>query len=131
MRPDPQTSALRELFVELLAYDEPNAHVSAMMSSLDIRYPVDCPQPSAGLLAADRELVTVSSPVRLFELQRDGRAILVDRTESGELAAPAEPWADRVRLVRAGAAGAESLLIRPDGIVAWAVRPASRRTSTA
>lgn len=133
MRPDPQTTALRELFTELLAYDEPNAHVTALMGSLDMRYPVGWDQPSAGHPVADRELLTETGTVRLFDLQRDARAVLVDASGTDALASIALPWADRVRLVRATPTGAddlESLLVRPDGIVAWAA-PAGSAEETA
>jgi hypothetical protein len=59
---------------------------------------------------------------RLYELLRGGRFLLVDTT--GRLRG-AEPWADRVRPVRAAAApGVPAVvLVRPDGYVAWAGDP--------
>ncbi|GAA3598407.1 hypothetical protein GCM10022419_097330 [Nonomuraea rosea] len=60
--------------------------------------------------------------MRLAELLRDARPLLVDLTGGNDLAATAEPWNDLVRRVTATAddAPAPAMLIRPDGNVAWA-----------
>jgi hypothetical protein len=54
---------------------------------------------------------------RLFELQRRGRGLLLDRT--GALSA--EGWADRIDHVIDADAGVDvpAVLLRPDGHVAW------------
>ncbi len=66
MRPDPQTSALRTLFAELMAYDEPNIHVSRMMMGVDQPYPMASEHPEAGRIVADRGI----GEHRLYELLR-------------------------------------------------------------
>ncbi|GAA1847312.1 FAD-dependent monooxygenase [Pseudonocardia ailaonensis] len=107
MRPDPQTSALRELFVELMGLDDTNAHVSAMMAGI-ARYPVESGHPEAGRIAADRPV----GQRRLYEVLRTPGGVLLDATPDG---AAGQIAAGRVPVVT----GPENLLIRPDGVVAW------------
>jgi 2-polyprenyl-6-methoxyphenol hydroxylase-like FAD-dependent oxidoreductase len=62
---------------------------------------------------------------RLYELMRDGRFVLLDRTANGDAAHAAEKgWSDRVNVLRVTAATAPKwpavTLIRPDGYAAWA-----------
>jgi hypothetical protein len=77
----------------------------------------------------DLDLVTQGGPLRVFSLLHDARPVLLNLGEPG--AFDITPWADRVRLVDAGYGGAwklpvvgavaapTSVLIRPDGHVAW------------
>ncbi|MER7282334.1 FAD-dependent monooxygenase [Dactylosporangium sp. NPDC000244] len=111
MRPDPQTSALRELFADLLAYDEPNAHLSRLMTGVDRPYPIASDHPAAGRVVADRPV----GSSRLYELLRAPGGLLLDATPDGAGARAASAWAGRVSAVP----GPENLLIRPDGVVAW------------
>jgi hypothetical protein len=60
---------------------------------------------------------------RLYALMRDGRGLLVDG--DGEASEQGAAWASRVRAVRAP--GARSMLVRPDGCVAWAGRAGGLR----
>jgi 2-polyprenyl-6-methoxyphenol hydroxylase-like FAD-dependent oxidoreductase len=65
------------------------------------------------------------SPGRLYELLRQRRFVLVDRTAEGAFAALAERgWGARVVVVRPRAVDRadlpSALLVRPDGIIAWA-----------
>jgi 3-(3-hydroxy-phenyl)propionate hydroxylase len=64
---------------------------------------------------------------RVYELLRRARAVLLDLGGLPPLAAVVTGWADRVDLVRARPAkgsdlGADAVLIRPDGHVAWVTR---------
>jgi hypothetical protein len=62
--------------------------------------------------------------IRVVELLRTGRPVLLDFSGDAEVAAAAEGWKDRVDVVAARSveqsAPAAALLIRPDGYVAWA-----------
>ncbi|MEU5096981.1 FAD-dependent monooxygenase [Streptomyces sp. NPDC020996] len=65
-----------------------------------------------------------AAPVRLYELMRDGRFLLLDLTADGRAASLAEAWGSRVCPVRvagpvAGLGGVAALLVRPDGYAAW------------
>lgn len=132
--PGSEVTALRVLLGELL--DEPAnaARVAALLAGSDVRYEMGGPGgPLVGRWAPDLVLRTDAGPVRLAELTRSARALLLDPT--GALAPLAEPWRDRVEVVTgrfepgpgpterpAGAAGGEAstaLLLRPDCYVAW------------
>ncbi|WP_282701301.1 FAD-dependent oxidoreductase [Streptomyces sp. CC219B] len=65
-----------------------------------------------------------AEPVRLYELMRDGRFLLLDLGEDGAGAALAEAWGSRVCPVRvtepvAELDGVGAVLVRPDGYAAW------------
>jgi hypothetical protein len=68
-----------------------------------------------GRLAPDLQLTTGDGPTRLAELMRDGRPLLLD------LGGGATLDGDWIRVVKAGCDDppADTLLIRPDGQVAW------------
>jgi 2-polyprenyl-6-methoxyphenol hydroxylase-like FAD-dependent oxidoreductase len=120
MRPGPHVDALRRLLRELLLRDEANRQLTALIDDLHIRY--DLGDGSlVGLYSPDLRLERPDGPVRVAELQRTGRALLLDLGAEGRWHRLAEPWSDRVDAVtaRCDAAPAEALLIRPDGFVAW------------
>jgi 2-polyprenyl-6-methoxyphenol hydroxylase-like FAD-dependent oxidoreductase len=128
-RPDERTKTLRDSMAELLGMDEPRRRFAAMMSGLDIRYDLGEGHPLLGRRMPDLDLVTATGPLRVFTLLHDARPVMLNLGESGDL--DITPWADRVRQIDAGYAGAWELpvlgavtaptavLIRPDGYVAW------------
>ncbi|MFE4519973.1 FAD-dependent monooxygenase [Kitasatospora sp. NPDC056783] len=126
MSPGPDTTAVRALFGELLEHPDNLGRIAALMAGSDVRYPVDCPHPLAGLFVPELTATTPDGPTRIAELARTGRPLLIDLT-GGELglAGPAAGWTDRVDLVTADCARppAGALLLRPDGYVAWATEP--------
>ncbi len=124
MRPGPHVDALRRLLRELLLRDEANRQLTALVDDLHIAYDMGDPSltgPLVGRFSPDLRLHRADGTVRLAELQRTGRALLLDLGADPELRATAEPWADQVDVVTATCpeAPAEALLIRPDGFVAW------------
>jgi 2-polyprenyl-6-methoxyphenol hydroxylase-like FAD-dependent oxidoreductase len=121
MRPDPQTSALRELFTELMGYDDANQHVSRLMTGVDRPYPLGGSDPDAGRMAADRRLDTADGTSRLYELLRTPGALLIDGSPDSSWSSVA---AAPLRVV--SAPGGRSLLIRPDAVVAWGAPPGAR-----
>jgi hypothetical protein len=124
MRPGPHVDALRRLLTELLLRDEANRQLTALVDDLHISYDMGDPSltgPLVGRYSPDLRLRRSGGAVRLAELQRTGRALLLDLAAGTELRALAEPWSDRVDVVTAECddAPADALLIRPDGFVAW------------
>lgn len=116
MRPDPQTTALRQIVINLLATNaEANRTFGEMISGVDTRYEVGDDDPFVGTLLGNRNLTIDGSKTRLYSLMHDGRGVLVDG--DGQAGAVADGIA-HVRVVKAP--GARSMLIRPDGGVAWA-----------
>jgi 2-polyprenyl-6-methoxyphenol hydroxylase-like FAD-dependent oxidoreductase len=118
--PGGEVTALRALVGELLAKPENAAHIAALLASADICYDMGVPGGTlVGRWAPDLVLHTEAGPVRLAELTRRARPLLLDFT--GTLAAVAQPWRDRVDVVTGKVEGGTStaLLLRPDCYVAW------------
>lgn len=128
-RNEPGLAAAREAVAELLAMEAPRQSFGAMMSGLDIRY--DCGDGHAllGRRMPDLDLVIAGRATRLFTLLHDARGVLLNFGEANGF--DIAPWADRVALIDAthegpwelpgiGAISApETVLVRPDGHVAW------------
>lgn len=117
--PGDEITGLRELFAELLRKPEVTGHIAALMSGADIRYPADPADPLAGRCAPDVVVPGDHGPVRLAELTRTARPLLLDST--GAYAEVTAPWRDRVDVVTGPLQGttATALLVRPDCFVAW------------
>jgi 3-(3-hydroxy-phenyl)propionate hydroxylase len=127
-RMDERSKALAENMAELLKMDEPRKHVAAEICALSIRYDLGEGHPLLGRRMPDLDLVTASGTVRVFELLHEARPLLI---HFGEASRGSKAWLDRVRTVEASYAGSlelpdvgkvpapTSVLIRPDGHVAW------------
>ncbi|RDH76109.1 FAD-dependent oxidoreductase [Mycolicibacterium moriokaense] len=113
--PGPEVAALRELFAELADQPSVTAHLAGLLAGSDVRYDVGSDHPLAGLMVPDLE---VDDGRRVAELLHDAQAVLL----GGDAAvAAAAPWCDRSAVVTASAGhGPATMLIRPDGYVAWA-----------
>ncbi|MEV1119635.1 FAD-dependent monooxygenase [Actinosynnema sp. NPDC049800] len=116
LSPGEDVTGLRRLFGELLAQPGVVRVVADLVAGADVRYPVgEDAHPLAGLPAPDLDLRTSAGTVRLAELVRTARPLLIDLTGSGDLRA------DGVEVVRAEAdTDVTALLLRPDSYVAWA-----------
>ncbi|GGB30191.1 FAD-dependent oxidoreductase [Sphingomonas metalli] len=120
LRPDPGAAALRNVVRDLLNTRDGATYFAGRVWGAGLRY---------GTLAAIHPLAGRSAPDmmladgrRLDEALRSGRALLVDFDPAGPLAATARP-STRIDYVIAGSRldpGIDALLVRPDGIVAWA-----------
>jgi 2-polyprenyl-6-methoxyphenol hydroxylase-like FAD-dependent oxidoreductase len=122
--PGADVTALREVFAEMTERADIVAMIAATMSGADVRYASAEPSPSGrvGWFAPDIELsLPDARPARTAELLHSGRPTLLDLKGAGQLAAIARPWAGRVDVVQAtpGEPSTPSVLIRPDGYVAW------------
>jgi 2-polyprenyl-6-methoxyphenol hydroxylase-like FAD-dependent oxidoreductase len=111
---DPGTTALRELFAQLMEFDEVNMYVTGMITAVDMRY--DCGE-GHELLGRRLRDVKLGRVLRLYELMHGGRGLLLDGT--GRLSV--EGWAGRVDRVvdTGGELDVPAVLLRPDGHVAW------------
>jgi 3-(3-hydroxy-phenyl)propionate hydroxylase len=130
MRGDERTKALHKRMSELLAMDEPRKQYAAMMSGLDVHYDIGTGHPLLGRRMPDLDFYTESGPGRVFTLLHDARPVLLNLGEPVPI--DITPWADRVQRIDAryarawelpllGAVAAPTtVLIRPDGYVAWA-----------
>ncbi|WP_182908794.1 FAD-dependent monooxygenase [Microbispora sp. H13382] len=121
--PGPEVTALRALFGELLRDERTVKHIADMMSGADIRYDLDGTHPLIGRPAPDLVLETETGSVRLAELTRTARPLLLDLTPGAALAGALHGRHDRVDLVTAKPSREglpTALLLRPDCYVAWA-----------
>jgi 2-polyprenyl-6-methoxyphenol hydroxylase-like FAD-dependent oxidoreductase len=130
---------LRSVMAELVAMPDVGRHLSGMVSGVDISYDVGATgHPLLGRRLPDAELeLSDGRRIRISELLRQARGVLISTEETEQLSRLAAGWHDRIDLVtvrRLPAAtegtATESVLIRPDGYVAWAA-PAGGELSTA
>jgi hypothetical protein len=135
MAPGQHVSDLRNLFADLLTIPEVQRRIAELSVQGDVRYPmptVDCAaHPAVGGWAPDLLLETAGgTEQRVSELLRTARAVVVDLEGAyGDLVVP---YRGRVEHTRATttAPAAPSLLVRPDGYVAWAADTASDQART-
>ncbi|MFJ8692113.1 rifampin monooxygenase [Streptomyces roseolilacinus] len=114
MGTDPGAAALRELFSNLMDFEEVNRYVTEMITAVGVRYDFGEGHDLLGRRMRDVRL----GRGRLYELMRGGRGLLLDQT--GRLSVAG--WADRVDHVVdvSGELDVPAVLLRPDGHVAWA-----------
>ncbi|MFD8939880.1 FAD-dependent monooxygenase [Streptomyces sp. NPDC059578] len=124
---DPAAEALRDVFLELFADEQPLRRVGALIAGTDIRYPLPNPNghPLTGAFAPDLTLHVDRGTTSLAELTRTARPVLLDLADRPDLRETARPWLDRidVHTAKADDRPADALLIRPDAHVAWAATP--------
>lgn len=126
MAPGNHTSALRELFIELMDLGDVNQHLLEMVGGIGIRYDVGDDHPRAGRFFFDLALTVDGSRVQFADLCQDGEAVLLDLGGFADVRAAAADWPG-VRVVTASTDELDDLdavLVRPDGYVAW-VLPAT------
>jgi len=121
---DPAAEALRELFGELLADEQPLRRIGTLIAGNDIRYPVPgtARHPLAGAFAPDLTLHTDRGTTSVADLMQPARPILLDLAGRSGLREAAGTWRHRVDILAAQADDrpADALLIRPDAHIAWA-----------
>jgi 2-polyprenyl-6-methoxyphenol hydroxylase-like FAD-dependent oxidoreductase len=121
---DPAAQALRELFLELLADEQPLRRLGALIAGTGIRYPMPGPSQHAlaGTFAPDLPLHTSQGTTSVAELMRPARPILLDLADRPDLRETARNWQHRVDIYTAKTdhQPADALLIRPDAYIAWA-----------
>jgi 2-polyprenyl-6-methoxyphenol hydroxylase-like FAD-dependent oxidoreductase len=121
---DPAAHALRELFLGLLADEQPLRRMGALIAGTDIRYPMpgSSPHALAGTFAPNLTLHTGQGTTSVAELMHTARPVLLDLADRPDLRECARDWQHRIdiRTARAEQRPADALLIRPDAHVAWA-----------
>ncbi|MFE2373456.1 FAD-dependent monooxygenase [Streptomyces sp. NPDC059398] len=122
---DPAAEALRELFQELLADEQPLRRMGALVAGADIRYPVPGPSgdhPLAGAFAPNLTLHSDRGVTGVGELLYTARPLLPDLVDREGLRRAAGAWRTRVDVCTAKTEDrpADALLIRPDAHIAWA-----------
>ncbi|MFG3532326.1 FAD-dependent oxidoreductase [Streptomyces sp. NPDC047917] len=119
MKPGPNGPALRRLVHELLSTTDGTTLAYRKTTGFD-RYDLGSAQPLVGSTAPDFRF---EDGTRLGDLLRQGRGVVLDFTGDHALERAAKSWQSRIRYATGTARndlGFNALLIRPDGVVAWA-----------
>ncbi|SHG27745.1 hypothetical protein SAMN05444320_107287 [Streptoalloteichus hindustanus] len=120
MRPDPHGQAIQGVLRDLLSTRDGTTYVVGKVSGSSIRYDLGGEHPLVGRDAPDFRL---EDGTRLGDLMCDGRGVALDFSVDGCLRDAATGWAGRLRYAVGTARndlGLGAVLVRPDGIVAWA-----------
>lgn len=123
---DPAADALRTVFQALLQDEPAQRRLAAWVAHADLRYPLPggTEEPLVGTFAPNLALHTTGgAATSVAQLMEPGRPVILDLAERPELRDLASAWADRVDLHRVTTLEprpADLLVIRPDGVVAWA-----------
>ncbi|TMR96264.1 FAD-dependent monooxygenase [Nonomuraea basaltis] len=121
---DPAAEALREVFLDLFADEQPLRRIGALIAGTDIRHPIPGPHEHAltGTFAPDLTLHTDQGATSVAELMHTARPILLDLADRPDLRETARDWQHRIDIhtAKTDHRPADALLIRPDAHIAWA-----------
>ena len=128
----PNADALRALFLELSGDEQPLRRLGALMAGTDLGLPSSEAQPLVGSFVTDAVMRVDHDDPRLAGMLRPERAVLLDLADRSDLREYAERWGARVDVANVTIAEppADALLIRPDGLIAWAA-PSEAHSETA
>ncbi|MDX2675012.1 aromatic-ring hydroxylase C-terminal domain-containing protein [Streptomyces sp. NY05-11A] len=130
MRLGPQTGALWEMFSDPMDLDDAHRYVADPLAGMDARYDLGDDHRFDGTLCPDMRLTlerpdpnVVTAVTRSADLLREGRGLLLDLVDRAEARDTAAAWTGQSNTVTAGTdrVDVDALLIRPDGLVAWAL----------
>jgi 2-polyprenyl-6-methoxyphenol hydroxylase-like FAD-dependent oxidoreductase len=120
---DPAAEALRELFLELVADEQPARRIGELIAG-DVRYPLPNPNehPLTGTFVPDLALRTDQGTTSVAELMHSARPLFLDLADRSDLREIAREWERRIDIHAAAIDDrpADALLIRPDAHIAWA-----------
>ncbi|QIS11687.1 FAD-dependent oxidoreductase [Nocardia arthritidis] len=117
MRGDAKSAALRGILADLLNTGDGATYAVKKISGVDQRVELPGDHPLIGRLVPDLWLRDGS---RLVDHGHGGEFLLLDRTPDGAFARLGAAWGERVRRVTDEYATPTGVLVRPDGVVAWA-----------
>lgn len=123
MRPDPYAPALQGVLRDLLGTRDGTTYAFEKTSGSSIRYDLGDEHPLIGRSAPEFRFEDGS---RLGDLLHDGRGVVLDFSTGERLRDSAAGWESRIRYAAGRARndlGAGAVLVRPDGVVAWAGTP--------
>lgn len=120
MRPSPSSRALEAIVRDLIETPDGATYFAERVWGVTLAYDLSGDHPLVGRSVPD---VTLGGGRRVGDLLRDGRGLLLDFDGGAPLRALADQWSARIGY-GAGRAydplGLQAVLVRPDGIVAWA-----------
>ena len=118
MRPDPQSSAMRDIVAKLMELDDVNRLIGEMMSGLSIRYDLASERDDVGRLIGNKPISHGDGEGSLYDLMQDGMGVLLDASTEGKASRFVAARTQRIRCVVVDTG--PSMLIRPDACIAWA-----------
>jgi 2-polyprenyl-6-methoxyphenol hydroxylase-like FAD-dependent oxidoreductase len=120
MRPSPGSHALAAIIRDLIDTRDGASYFAGRVWGVSLRYDLGGSHPLVGRSAPDFELV---DGTRLGDRLRTGRGLILDFDGHAPLRALAGRWDGRIAYVAGDARdrlGLSAVLMRPDGVVAWA-----------
>ncbi|WMJ71495.1 FAD-dependent monooxygenase [Stenotrophomonas sp. 24(2023)] len=120
MRPDPGIQALRTVVAALADSPDGASYFAERVWGVGQQYAWGAGHAWCGRSAPD---IAFADGSRLGEHLRTGQGLLITFGPQSSLLARLQPWADRVAACDCQAVerfGLQAMLVRPDGIVAWA-----------
>jgi 2-polyprenyl-6-methoxyphenol hydroxylase-like FAD-dependent oxidoreductase len=120
MRPSRSSRALEAIIRDLIETRDGATYFAERVWGVSLRYDLGDAHPLVGRSAPDFEL---TDGTKLGDFLKTGKGLLLDFDARSPFQALAGRWNDRITCI-AGAAkdrlGLSALLVRPDGVVAWA-----------
>ncbi|MGW9176997.1 FAD-dependent monooxygenase [Streptomyces decoyicus] len=120
MRPDPHGQAVQGVIRDLIGTRDGTTYMFERLSGASIRYDLGSEHPLVGRSAPDFRF---ENGTRLGDLMGDGRGVALDFSTDRCLRDSARGWESRMRYAAGPARndlGLGAVLVRPDGVVAWA-----------
>ena len=120
MRPSRSSRALEAIIRDLIDTRDGATYFAERVWGVSIRYDLGDAHPLAGRSTPEFELADGTT---LGERLRTGKGLLLDFDARAPLQALVSPWSDRITYAAADAKdrlGLSAVLVRPDGVVAWA-----------
>jgi hypothetical protein len=120
MKPAPQSRALNAIIRDLLHTRDGATYFAARVWGIFMHYDLGGHHPLTGHSVPNFEW---EEGVTVGELMRDGKGMLLDFNRNAALKTIADEYSDQLKYVAGPAkeqAGLTAVLIRPDGIIAWA-----------
>lgn len=124
MRPSRSSRALEAILRDLIDTRDGATYFAERMWGISLRYDLDGSHPLVGRSVPDFELADGSTAGALL---RDGRGLMLDLERRAPLRELAGRWRKQLRYLASDVKdrlGLSALLVRPDGVVAWAAEAA-------
>ena len=120
MRPSRSSRALEAIIRDLIDTRDGATYFAERVWGVSLRYDLGGDHPLVGRSAPEFEL---TDGTKLGELLRSGRGLLLDFDPRSPFQALANRWSGRITYIARDAKdrlGLSAVLVRPDGVVAWA-----------
>lgn len=120
MKPDPDARALYAIVRDLMNTRDGATYFAGRIWGINTHYPLGGDHPLSGRSVPNFEMEDGST---IGGLMHDGKGILLDFDKNAPLKNWADEYADQMKYVSGRAKeqlGLSAVLIRPDGIIAWA-----------